>query len=126
MVERGQEFKYVYEKKIVADSIRVMEEKKVVTAQFKQEETKRYALYVMLVLTIVFGRFMFNRFRLSQKQKNIIQEQKVLVEEKQREILDSIYYARRIQNSLLPQPIKEMAMNGYNSKRSGEILLLLK
>ncbi len=30
-----------------------------------------------------------------------------------------------IQTSLLPQPLKEMAINGYNSKRSGEILLLL-
>jgi hypothetical protein len=52
---------------------------------------------------------MFRRFRISQKQKNIIEEQKLLVEsqkyiveEKQKEILDSIRYAKRIQESLLP------------------------
>ncbi|MBC7865074.1 MAG: tetratricopeptide repeat protein [Bacteroidia bacterium] len=35
------------------------------------------------------------------KQKEIIEEQKFIVEEKQKEILDSIYYARRIQRALI-------------------------
>jgi hypothetical protein len=30
-----------------------------------------------------------------------------------------------VQNALLPKALKEMAINGYNTKRSGEILLLL-
>lgn len=97
-----QEFKYEYEKKATADSVRAIEEKKVVAAQFKQEQTQRYALYAGLVLMVVFGGFMFNRFRVTRRQKNIIENQKLIVELKQREILDSIHYARRIQNSLLP------------------------
>lgn len=97
-----QEFKYEYEKKVAADSVRFTEQRKVVAAQFKQEQTQRYALYVGLSLLLVFGGFMFNRFRITQKQKNIIEDQKMIVENKQREILDSIYYARRIQQSLLP------------------------
>jgi uncharacterized protein YlzI (FlbEa/FlbD family) len=32
----------------------------------------------------------------------LIEQQKYLVEEKQKEILDSIHYARRIQTALLP------------------------
>jgi hypothetical protein len=32
----------------------------------------------------------------------LIEKQKRFVEEKQKEILDSIYYARRIQNAILP------------------------
>ena len=32
----------------------------------------------------------------------IIEEQKLLVDEKNKDILDSIHYAQRIQNSLLP------------------------
>ncbi len=97
-----QEFKYEYEKKVIADSVRTSEQKKIVAVQFKQEQTQRYALYVGLSLLLVFGGFMFNRFKVTQKQKNIIEEQKLFVENKQREIMDSIYYARRIQQSLLP------------------------
>lgn len=97
-----QEFKYEYEKKATADSVRTIEEKKVVAAQFKQEQTQRYGLYGGVALLLIFGGFMFNRFRVTKKQKNIIQSQKETVEEKQKEILDSIYYAKRIQSALLP------------------------
>jgi tetratricopeptide (TPR) repeat protein len=55
-----------------------------------------------LLLVIVFLIFMFNRFRVAQKQKAVIETQKYYVEEKQKEILDSIHYAKRIQTSLLP------------------------
>ena len=55
-----------------------------------------------LIIVIVFSFFLFNRFRLTQKQKIIIETQKFLVEEKQKEVLDSIRYAKRIQQSLFP------------------------
>jgi hypothetical protein len=35
-------------------------------------------------------------------QKKIVEEQKRLVDEKQKEVLDSIRYAKRIQQSLMP------------------------
>ncbi|MGZ4033424.1 MAG: tetratricopeptide repeat protein [Bacteroidia bacterium] len=97
-----QEFKYEYEKKTAADSVRTIEKNKLIAIQFKEAETQRYALYGGVLLLFIFGGFMFNRYRITQKQKSIIELQKNLVEEKQREILDSIYYARRIQRSLLP------------------------
>jgi hypothetical protein len=37
------------------------------------------------------------------QQKQEVEQQKHLVEEKQKEIIDSILYARRIQRSLLPK-----------------------
>ena len=58
---------------------------------------------------IIFAVFMYNRFKVTQKQKHIIEDQKhevekqkELVEEKQKEILDSIKYARRIQMAQVP------------------------
>jgi tetratricopeptide (TPR) repeat protein len=103
------QLKYEYEKKSAADSVKVVEEKKITTLQLKQEENQRYFLYAGLLLTLLFGIFMFNRFRTIKKQKNIInaqktivEKQKYLVEEKQKEIMDSIRYAKRIQTSLLP------------------------
>ena len=72
-------------------------------------------LFGGLFLVLVFAAFMFNRVKITLKQKKIIEaarneiavqketveKQKELVEEKQKEILDSIRYAKRIQTALL-------------------------
>ena len=110
-----KQFQYEYEKQAAADSVKHAEEQKVKNAQLtaqsaslKQEKTQRYALYGGLLLVIGFSGFVFNRFRITQKQKKIIEEQKVLVDnayvslhEKNKEVMDSIHYARRIQRALI-------------------------
>ncbi len=109
------QLKYEYEKKAAADSVRNAEGQKVKDAQLnaqnaslKQEKTQRYALYGGLVLVIGFLGFVYNRFRITNQQKKFIEEQKLLVddafqklEEKNNEVMDSIYYARRIQRALI-------------------------
>lgn len=98
-------------------------------AQLKQERTQRFALFGGLALLIAFSIFFYNRFKITQKQKIIIEKQKHLVDEKneelnqqneeiaaqrdeiehqkqlveehQKEVTDSILYARRIQQALL-------------------------
>ena len=64
---------------------------------------------------VVFLLFVFNRLRLTKKQKQVIQDQKQAVEqqkkvveeahqaleEKNKEIMDSITYAKRIQSAIL-------------------------
>lgn len=104
-----QELKFGYDKKAAADSVKASEEKKVINAQLKQEQTQRYALYGGLSLVALFSVFMVNRFRVTNRQKKVIEEQKYVVEEqkkaveeKQKEILDSIHYAKRIQTALMP------------------------
>lgn len=71
---------------------------------------------IFLLLVVLFAGFIFRSLRITRKQKDIIEVQKsvveqqkaqveyqkALVEEHQKEIIDSIYYARRIQCSLLP------------------------
>ena len=61
-----------------------------------------------LLLVLVFSIFMFKRFKITQNQKNIIEVQKIKVDEayeklheKNKEVTDSIIYARRIQRALL-------------------------
>jgi len=109
------QIRYEYEKKAIEDSLIVVEERKLTTLQLNQEKTQRFALYTGLVLSLIFIGFVFNRFKVTQKQKNIIElkeqetkkqnliitQQKELVEEKQNEISDSINYAKRIQTSFL-------------------------
>ena len=110
-----KQFQYQYEKKAAADSVKNVEEQKVKNAQLnaqqaqlKQEKTQRFALYGGLVLVIVFSGFVYNRFRITQKQKAIIEKQKHEVDsayeklhEKNKEVMDSIRYAARIQRSLI-------------------------
>jgi tetratricopeptide (TPR) repeat protein len=110
-----QQLKYEYEKKSAADSVRNAELQKVKDAQLaaqnaslKQEKTQRYALYGGLLLIAGFLVFVFNRFRVTSKQKKVIEEQKLLVDhayeklhEKNKEVMDSIHYARRIQKALI-------------------------
>ena len=101
-------FQYEYEKKAIADSIKSVEEHKVFDAQLKQQKIQKTALYCGIGLVTLFALFMYNRFRVTQKQKEIIevkeketQQQKQIIEEKHKEISDSINYAERIQRSFL-------------------------
>lgn len=70
----------------------------------EEEKRQRFVIYTvigLLIIVLVFAGFMFNRFKVTQKQKEIIEKQKQLVEENQKEIIDSITYAKRIQQVLL-------------------------
>jgi serine phosphatase RsbU (regulator of sigma subunit)/tetratricopeptide (TPR) repeat protein len=103
-----KELKWNYEKKIIADSLKAAAERRTSSlklessyALLKQEKTQRYALYGGIALVLIFAGVMFNRFRVTQQQKQIITHQKLLVDEKHKEITDSIHYAERIQRSFL-------------------------
>ena len=79
-----------------------------------ESETKRKNVIIGsvaagLLLVCAFAMFIFNRLRVTRRQKTIIEkqkqeveDQKVLIEDKNKEITDSINYAKRIQQSLLP------------------------
>ncbi|MCB9335790.1 MAG: tetratricopeptide repeat protein [Flavobacteriales bacterium] len=124
-----KQINYEYEKKKLTDSLQFAKEQEVKDlaiakqeAQLKQEKTQRIALYGGLLVIIIFAGFVYNRFRISQQQKKIIELQKVeveqqkeVVEEKNKEILDSIHYAKRIQAAILPpdKSVKELLPNSF-------------
>jgi type VI protein secretion system component VasK len=67
-----------------------------------------YFIVTGLLMVATLAIFIWRGYRQKQKanviitkQKQEVEEQKHLIEEKQKEILDSIQYARRIQRSLL-------------------------
>jgi serine phosphatase RsbU (regulator of sigma subunit) len=67
-----------------------------------------YASFIFVLLLIILSITLYNRFRLKRQtavelelRNNEIEKQKHLVDEKQKEILDSINYAKRIQYALL-------------------------
>lgn len=63
-------------------------------AELKKQKIIIYASIGGLLIVLVFSIFIFNRYKLINKQKTII-------EEKNKEITDSIHYAKRIQTALL-------------------------
>lgn len=84
-----------------------MEKEQIKKDAIAKEEAKKKTLIIytvssILILLIVFLFFIFRSLKITREQKNIIQKQKQLVEEKNKEITDSITYAKRIQNSILP------------------------
>jgi len=102
------QLKYDFDKKAAADSVANAKEKEIKQAQINQQQAEikakknqQYALYGGLILVLIFAGFMYNRFKITQKQNSIITHQKHLIEEKHKEITDSINYAERIQRSFL-------------------------
>ena len=67
----------------------------------KRQQFVMYVVVAVLLLVFVFSVFLYRRVKMTQKQKHIIELQKHMVEEHQKEIIDSINYAKRIQYSLL-------------------------
>ena len=117
-----QKSKYEYEKKAATDSIANVKEKEIKDSEIAQQKAEikakrfqQYGLIGGLFLVVIFAGFVYNRLKVTQQQKSIIETQKTeveqqkqlvekqkeVVEEKQKEILDSIRYAKRIQDALL-------------------------
>lgn len=71
------------------------------SAKTKQQSTIIYFGISGVIILIVFSVFMYNRFKVTQHQNTVIQQQKHIVEESRKEIVDSINYAKRIQYALL-------------------------
>jgi hypothetical protein len=124
------QLKYEYEKQAAADSVAHSKESEIKnaelakqSAEIKAKRNQQYALFGGLALVMVFAGFMFNRFKLTQKQKAVIEDQKseveqqkVLVEAKQKEILDSIHYAKRIQMAQVPSERRVSVMLNKTKK----------
>lgn len=88
-----QEFQYAYEKQTLADSIKNAESLKVQEAEVETVNQRSNFLYALLALTVIFGGFIYNRLRITNRQKKIIEEQKRVVEiekEKNEELLLNI------------------------------------
>jgi len=104
-----QQVKYEYEKKEAI--LKEQQEKERVVAEEKSRKQKIITWSVIggLLFVIVFAGFIFRSLRITRKQKQIIEVQKTevekakhIIEEKNKDITDSINYAKRIQKAMLP------------------------
>ncbi|MBA2610334.1 MAG: tetratricopeptide repeat protein [Bacteroidetes bacterium] len=110
------QLQYEFEKKQLIDSVKyekINAKKDLELADQKVELAKERTIKYLLALGVVFliaialvALRAYNNKKAANReifaQKELIENQKGLVEEKQKEILDSITYAKRLQNAILP------------------------
>jgi hypothetical protein len=68
----------------------------------KQKEKERNYFIIGFSLLAIFAFILFRGYKQKQRANELITFQKQLLEQKQKEIIDSIEYAKRIQLSILP------------------------
>ncbi|MES2566104.1 MAG: tetratricopeptide repeat protein [Bacteroidota bacterium] len=105
--ERKQ-LQYEFEKKEVISKAEQEKRELTYIAKANQQRIIMYSVIAGLIICSFFGVFMYKRFKITQRQNVIIQSQKKTVEDQkhileahQKEIVDSINYAQRIQYALL-------------------------
>ena len=67
----------------------------------KRQQLITYSAGSGLALVLLFSILIANRLRITRTQKKLIESQKQLVDQKNKEVMDSIRYAKRIQDALL-------------------------
>ena len=93
----------------VADSLEAVNQLGIRDLKLQEKKKQSYFLIVILILTGIALALIYSRFKVTQKQKLLIQQQKNQVDEKNKEITDSINYAKRLQDAILPSE-KQIAL----------------
>jgi len=97
-----QQAKYEYEKKQAVSEAEHQKELAVAEEEKKRQQIITYSIGFGLLMVVLFSIFIFNRLRITRKQKHIIEDQKIIVDQKNKHITYSINYAKRIQEAILP------------------------
>jgi hypothetical protein len=97
-----KQMQYTYEKKELETKAEQDKKDAIAKAELNQKENERNYFIVGFTLVVILALFILRGYKQKQKANKIILEQKQLVDEKQKEILDSIHYARRIQMAQIP------------------------
>ena len=90
----------------------ILRQKQIDDLEKRNQRTLLNFFIVICSLLLIFSLFIYRNFIQKKKANLIIAAQKELVEDRNRNILDSIHYAKRIQRSLLPtEPYIERNLN---------------
>ena len=113
-----------HEQSKILSAAKQQKDRELAAAKLDRQKTITLITGIGVVLLLLLLVFIFNRFKVTQKQKKIIENkeqetqlQKQIIEEKHKEITDSINYAERIQRSFLAT--KELLDENLSSPRGG-------
>ncbi len=103
------EMNYEFEKKEMATRAKQDKKDAIANEELKSKEQQRNYFFVGFALVLVLALFILRGYRQKRKanltitkQKKEVEKKNHIIEEKQKEIIDSIRYAKRIQNAVLP------------------------
>ena len=111
------QFQFQYQKKQISDSLELASQQQMKEIQLKSDlKTKSLVQYILfggLGALLIIALVLLRNYRLKKRdheiishQKQVVEDQKLLVEEKNHEITDSINYAKRLQEAILPTQFK--------------------
>jgi tetratricopeptide (TPR) repeat protein len=98
----SKELNYQFEKKEAAEKAEQDKKDAVAMADKRKQQITIYAVLCGMALILVFVGFILRSLRVTRKQKQDIEVKNRVIEEKQKDILDSITYAKRLQDAILP------------------------
>lgn len=96
------EMNYDFSKKEAASKLELEKKEAVAAAEHKKQNIIIWSVCGILLIVVAFAVFAYRSFLQKQLANIEITKQKEIIETKQKEILDSIHYAKRIQTALLP------------------------
>lgn len=96
------EMNFEFEKKEAAARLEQDKKDAIAVAEAKRQRILLFSISAFGLLVLGFAAFAWKSFLQKKKANEEISRQKHLIEEKQKEILDSIHYAKRIQRTLMP------------------------
>jgi serine phosphatase RsbU (regulator of sigma subunit) len=98
----AEEYQYKLEKKL--DEEKLMQARKDAIAETEKEKKNQILILVcsLLALVAVFAVFIYRSYVKKREVSETVIKQNQVIREKQKEIIDSINYAKRIQNAVLP------------------------
>jgi hypothetical protein len=114
------EMNFEFEKKEAASRLEQEKKEAIAAAESKKQKIVLYSISVTLILVMIFAVYAYRNFLQKKKANKEITRQKHIIEEKQKEIVASIYYAKRIQQSLLMQE-KTLEKNLQRLKKSKDL-----
>ena len=109
------EMQYAFDQKVNAEKLKDHKKDLKIEHEKHKQQVILWAVISLTIIILIFSWFLFKRWRVEKNQNQIIEQQKLIVEEKNREILDSITYAKRIQSAILPPEklVKEYLLNSF-------------
>lgn len=102
------QIKYVFEKKEAVLKEQQAKERELVKERSRVQRIIIWAVIVGLIIVLLFTFFIYRSLRQNKKaskiiikQKKMVEDKNIIIEEKQKEIIESIHYAKRIQQTLI-------------------------
>lgn len=96
------EMNFIFDKEKSVIKIKQEEQNKINELKSKKQNDIIIGIIILLVLITLITVLVYKSYLQKNKANKVISHQKELVEEKQKEILDNITYAKRIQNAIIP------------------------